>query len=220
MSFEGGSAASLVSIAVLMTVGCIGGFEKGSGDPSMDPLSLLADRPALPRDLDMDGWQWRIVWHKSLVGPRIESPWCEIEAGGFREWTEGRAKARKEDDLGAWPFVNQVVCVFSKEDGADDAYDSLSLADVAGEDWPNFDYGETKPTNTSDLDGLTADEWEIGCGIGNPDAVCAVWDFRARYDNVLTDVEFGAQGGGIRLRAMHALIRSIDRHVAATLRSD
>jgi hypothetical protein len=160
----------------------------------------------------MEGWQQRITWAKTSLGPRTENRLCEVEAGGFREWMEARKSSRP---LGAWPFVNQRVCVFSDEDAADDAHDSLSLADVAGAGWPNFEYGETEPTDTSGLDDLVADEWEIGCGIGNAEAVCAVWDFRARYDNVLTDVEFGAQGGGIRLPAMRDLIRSIDRHVAS-----
>jgi hypothetical protein len=211
-----GIRSSLLITAVLMTAGCIGGYEKGSGDPSTDPLSLLAERPALPRKLDMEGWHQPIVWRKTSLGPRTESSWCEVEAGGFRKWTEAEASSTP---LGAWPFVKQVVCVFSGEDEADDAYDSLSLADVAGEDWPNFDSGETKPTNASGLDDLAADEWEIGCGIGNPDAVCAVWDFLARHDNVLTYVEFGAQGGGVRFPAMRDLIRSIDRHIAASLGS-
>jgi hypothetical protein len=116
------------------------------------------------------------------------------------------------------PNVDQSVCIFAEEGDASDSYASLSLSEVAGEDWPNFDpaaNAKTAPTNASGLDDLAADEWEIGCGIGDPDDVCAVWVFRARYGSVLTDVEFATSGGGIRFSAMRDLIQSIDRHVTA-----
>jgi hypothetical protein len=102
-------------------------------------------------------------------------------------------------------------------------YDSMSLGDVAGEDWPNFEgYSDVEalPAQAPELHDLAADDWEIGCGFGDPDGSCAVWDFRARYGNVLIDFEFASQGagGGIDFSSMSRLIRSIDRHVAARRR--
>jgi hypothetical protein len=115
------------------------------------------------------------------------------------------------------PSVDQSVCIFAEEGDASDAYASLSLTEVAGENWPNFDYpgAETTPTDVSDLHRLAADDWEIGCGIGDPEGVCAVWLFRGRYGRVLTDVEFTTSGGGIGFSAMRDLIQSVDRHVTA-----
>lgn len=138
--------------------------------------------------------------------------WCETETAGFREWSEGGIPHTR-------PYVNQSVCVFAEEDDASDTYQSLSLHDVAGEDWPNFDPGasaQTTPRNASELSDLAAHDWEIGCGSGDPDDLCAVWVFRACYGSALTKVEVGS-GGGIGFSAMRDLIRSIDRHIAASV---
>ena len=190
--------------------GC--GPERGSGDGSTDPVSLLAEHPALPRTL-LEAPSSPILWRRVVLPPHIHVFWCDFEASGYREWSQGGESAFS-------PSVSQDVCVFADEDGADDMYGSMSLPDVAGEDWPNFD-GLTDfdptPKRVSELDDLAADEWEIGCGDGDPDGSCPVWDFRARYGNVLTSSEFFSQGvgGGIDFSSMSKFIRSIDRHVAA-----
>lgn len=202
--------ALLLGVFVIV-VGC-GGPERGSGDGSTDPVSLLAEHPALPRAL-LEAPSSPIRWQRVPLPPHTETFWCEVEASGFREWSQGG-----ESDFS--PSVYQDVCVFADEDGADDMYESMSLPDVGGEDWPNFyDDPDIDPTpkRASELDDLAADEWEIGCGDGDPDGSCPVWDFRARYGNVLIDSEFFSQGvgGGIDFSSMSELIRSIDRHVAA-----
>jgi hypothetical protein len=203
----------VLSVVLLMiTPGCLTGFEKGSGDGSTDPVSLLADHPALPRSL-LEFPLSPIRWRRVPLPPHIYVFWCKFEASGFREWTLGGEYAGS-------PSVDQDVCVFADEDGAADAYGSMSLGDVAGEDWPNFERGsdvETSPRRASELDDLAADEWEIGCGDGDADGSCSVWDFRARYGNVLTSSECFSQGagGGIDFSSMSKFIRSIDRHLAA-----
>jgi hypothetical protein len=200
----------LLGVFVLV-VGC-GGPERGSGDGATDPVSLLAEHPALPRSL-LEARSSPIRWRRVPLPPHIEIPWCKVEASGYRQWSQGGEYALA-------PSVDQGVCVFADEDGADDMYESMSLRDVAGEDWPNFEAGsdvETSPRRASELDDLAADEWEIGCGDGDADGSCPVWDFRARYGNVLIDSEFFSQGagGGIDFSSMSKFIRSIDRHVAA-----
>jgi hypothetical protein len=202
-------AGALLLGVFVIVAGC-GGPERGSGDGSTDPVSLLAEHPALPRSL-LEARSSPIRWRRVPLPPRAHLPWCKLEASGFRQWSQG-------GEYAVVPSVDQGVCVFSDEGGADDMYESMSLPSVAGEDWPNFEGGsdvETSPTRASELDDLAADEWEIGCGFGDPDGSCAVWDFRARYGNVLVDAEFYAEGGGIDFSSMSRFIRSLDRHVAA-----
>ena len=196
---------------VLITVGCGSGDRVDGQGPVTDPLPFLAERPALPREWIERGSPQRIAWRRSPRGGRVGLRWCESEASGFREWSDGGTPH-------TYPDVDQSVCVFPEEGDARDAYASLSLFEVGGENWPNFERASsatTAPADVSDLDDLAADEWEIGCGIGDPEGVCAVWVFRARYGTILTDVEFATSEGGITFSAMSDLIRSIDRHVAA-----
>jgi hypothetical protein len=202
--------ALLLGVFVIV-VGCAGP-ERGSGDGSTDPVSLLAEHPALPRTL-LEAPSSPILWGRVVLPPHIHVFWCKFEASGFRQWSQG-------GEYAASPSVDLSVCVFADEDGAEDMYGSMALADVGGEDWPNFYRGadvDPTPRRASELDDLAADEWEIGCGDGDPDGSCPVWDFRARYGNVLIDSEFFSQGvgGGIDFSSMSKFIRSIDRHVAA-----
>jgi hypothetical protein len=207
-------------LGVFAVVVACGGPEEGSGDGKTDPVSLLAEHPALPRSL-LEAPSKPILWGKVLsddlghpLPPHVEIPGCKFEASGFRQWSQG-------GEYAASPSVDQTVCVFADEDGADDMYESMSLPDVGGDDWPNFEgLGppgvKTSPTRAPELDDLAADEWEIGCGDGDADGSCSVWDFRARYGNVLVDSEFFSQPfGGIDFSSMSRFIRSIDRHVAA-----
>jgi hypothetical protein len=41
--------------------------------------------------------------------------------------------------------VVEIVCPYSSSGDADDKYDAGSLADDAGEDWPNFEPGAVRP---------------------------------------------------------------------------
>jgi hypothetical protein len=180
----------------------------------VDPVKLLSEHPALPATWVEGGAPRSIEWERSSRGGRVELPSCSDAAAAFREWSEGGLPR-------ATPNVDHSVCAYADEAAANEAYDSMSLRDVAGEDWPNLEYGadaDIVPADVSSLDGLEADEWEIGCGIGEPDQLCAVWTFRARYGDVIADVEFSTSGGGIGFSEMRDLVRSIDREVGARTR--
>ena len=60
---------------------------------------------------------------------------------------------------------------------------------------------------------------EIGCGLGDPDALCGVWTFRARYDEVLVVTEVRSIVPGIGFAGIRPLVESIDRAIAARMRN-
>lgn len=154
-----------------------------------------------------------IDWGKEPGDGPAELRTCGTGEGAFRSWSEGGVEW-------AVPSVAHTVCAFEAEEAARDTYASQSLLEVGGEDWPNFEpysKAETVPSGVRSLDVLAADEWEIGCGIGEPDSGCAVWTFRARYGRVLTKVEFAASPGAIRFEQMRDLVTSIDTAVASGL---
>jgi hypothetical protein len=93
---------------------------------------------------------------------------------------------------------------------------------VEGEDWPNFEPGSdapTVPTQASSLANLNADEWELGCGLGDPDGLCGVWTFRARYDEVLLVTEVRTIDPGIEFGSIRRFVESVDRSIAAKMRN-
>ena len=100
-----------------------------------------------------------------------------------------------------------------------------TLPRVAAEgDWPNFEpWSDTEPTprNAAALES-DADEWEIGCGYGNPDGACRVWIFRGRYGRALMAAEFhfevGLPGGGIPFADVRVFVESVDNDLAQRLR--
>ena len=67
-----------------------------------------------------------------------------------------------------------------------------TLHRVADEDWPTFEpYSDvrTVPSEAGAFMALHADEWEVGCWLGDADTLCGVWVFRAPYDEVLVVTE-------------------------------
>ena len=198
-------------IAALACAGCGVTESRTVGVPSPDPVRLLAERPALPVTYMTEDGPQSIDWGKEPGDGPAELRICEDGEGAFRSWSEGGVEW-------AVPSVAQTVCAFETEKAALDTYASQSLLAVGGEDWPNFETGsgaETVPSGVNSLDVLGADEWEIGCGIGEPDSGCAVWTFRARYGQVLAKVEFVAAPGSIRFEQMPDLVKSIDTAVGA-----
>lgn len=203
-------ALPLLVLVALLGGGC-GGVETQTELPALDPVDLLAKSPALPATvMAAGGGDDPIALRRVRGGGRYDDRDCDGEAA-YRTWTE-------DGVLWAMPGVFQGVCVHGSDDDAVDAYESTSLRDVAGEDWPNFEYSDnpTIPQDAASLDALGADEWEIGCGIGEPDAGCAVWTFRARYGRVTTMVEYRASPGAISFEAMRTLLRSIDRDITTS----
>jgi hypothetical protein len=71
------------------------------------------------------------------------------------------------------------------------------------------------PSDVDSLETLSADEQEIGCGVGNPNKGCGVWLFRARDGRVNWVLAFISSPGAITFQQMRALIRSVDRAIAA-----
>jgi hypothetical protein len=197
-------------IAGLVMAGC-GATDSDEVTPaSLDPVSLLAEQPALPETYMTEEGGQPIEWGKEPGNAAVDLRTCKGGQSAFRSWSEGGVE---------WgmPSVAQTVCAFETEELARHAYASQSLLDVAGEDWPNFEPGSnaaTVPAAAHTLDALAADEWEVGCGIGEPDSGCAVWTFRSRYGRVLTEVEFAASPGAIRFEQMRDLVKSIDSVVA------
>jgi hypothetical protein len=183
------------------------------------PVSLLATRPAFPR-------AWPDYADGSAAGPvdwRITQTrttdvrTCELGSGAFRAWSY---TAELFDD----PEGFQTVCTYKSELLARAIYKWQSLYRVAGEDWPNFESWSDSPATPKNDETLNshADEWEIGCGLGDPDGRCQVWVFRGRYGRVLMVVDFysdvGAPGKGIPFSEVRVFVRSLDRDVAAKLR--
>jgi hypothetical protein len=199
-------------IAAVVCAGC--GANRPApraSEPAPDPGTLLALNPALPPTIGAEGQDVHIDWRRRPHDGHFSLPSCPDGHGDHREWSDrGREWAL--------PRVFQVVCVFEEPDEARRVYSSMSLAKVAGEDWPNYEPEAAAPAVPSDLrslDALAANEWEIGCGVGDPNVGCSVWTFRARYGRVLTDVEYAASPGRISLRTMSALLRSIDAELTA-----
>jgi hypothetical protein len=183
---------------------------KPSHRPSLDPVGLVVTSPALPKTVTTTGGREPIEWVREAGDGLVRLPTCEDGEAAFRAWSE-------EGIVGGIPKVTHVVCVFETEEAAADAYDSQSLPELAGENWENFEPGSeaaTVPTDLDSLDMLSSDEWELGCGVGDPDIACSAWMFRARYGRVLTDVEFFSSPGEISFDDMRELVKSIDPVVA------
>jgi hypothetical protein len=178
--------------------------------PAPDPFSLVTQRPSLP------GSGWR--------------PIAGIRTTNSRNCPHGRsAKAAWSiaGDPFAEPAAFETVCVYRREPVAWFVYKWQSLYRVGGGDWPNFDpsVSDGRPTVPKAIGRLRpeAEQWEIGCGYGDPDGLCRVWVFRARYGRVLTVLEFhqsvGDPGQGSRFETMRKFVESVDSDVAAKLRS-
>jgi hypothetical protein len=203
-------------LAVVVLAGLLAYLFGLVGGSARDPVRLLVTRPALPA-VWFDEYHgeaatpisWR-RWH----GRTTERAECDLGRGAIRGWSDG-------GDVFAAPKAVQEVCVFRSRFVAWAVYKWQSLQRVASEDWPNFEpYSDapTAPTQVSALDGLRADQWELGCGLGDPDGLCGVWVFRARYDQVLIVVGLRTIHVGLRFNAFRRFVRSVDRDLSAKMR--
>lgn len=198
------AAALLVALAVAVYL-----VERDGIAPA--PRSLLAKSPvfplAWPRYAENGGPT--IGWRS--VGTRAgDLRTCGVLGGGAQRVWWYRSEDRN-------PLGTQTVCTYKSELLARVLYKWQSLPGVAGEaDWPNFEsWSETEPTprNAATLES-DADEWEIGCGYGDPDGACRVWIFRGRYGRALMAAEFhfevGVPGGGIPFADARVFVESLD----------
>jgi hypothetical protein len=206
-------AALLVAAALAAVIALLFGFAGGS---SRDPLRLLAARPALPAawiDAYRGNAPTPIFWRR-WQGRTSEADECDLGRGAIRGWSDG-------GDVFANPDAYEKVCVHRSRFVAWALYKWQSLHRVAGEDWPNFEPhsdAPTAPRRASRLNGLHADQWEVGCGLGDPDKLCGVWTFRARYDEVLVVMELRTIDVGLRFEAVRRLVQSVDQDLAAKMR--
>ena len=206
------AAAVVVTLAVAVYL-----VERDGMAPA--PRSLLAERPVFPPAwprYSEDGGRtigWRIVG-----APDGDPRECGLFGGGAeRVWWY---TSEDRDPVGS-----QTVCTYKSELLARAVYKYQSLPRVATEaDWPNFEtWSATEPTprhaTTLESD---ADEWEIGCGYGDPDGPCRVWIFRGRYGRAMMAAEFhfevGLPGGGIPFADVRVFFESLDNVLARRLR--
>lgn len=172
-----------------------------------DPAPLIPARPALPG----------IGWKATATG-NAPRDICPRARSAYRHWA-------KSEDPFADPSASAIVCTFDFELAAWSIYKWHSLASVAGEaDWPNFEpsSGGATPPAADSVD-LVAEQWEVGCGLGEPAGLCQVWIFRARYGSVLSVLEYhhdvGNPGSGTRFETMSRFVKSADSHIAMMLKS-
>jgi hypothetical protein len=157
-----------------------------------------------------NGTRRPIDWRRTPGPEKTRASGCD---GAFREWSD-----RGIPD--AMPNVWQSVCAYGSSGAARDAYASQSLYEVGGEGWPNFEpsaKASVVPREMRSLRSLHPEQWQLGCGVGDPNRICAVWTFRSRYGRYLVDVEFATSAGGIRFPAMRALLLGIDRYIVSAL---
>jgi hypothetical protein len=205
-------AALLVAAALATLFAYLFAFAGGS---SHDPLRLLVARPALPAawiDASQGNAPTPIFWRR-WQGRTTEADECDLGRGAIRGWSDG-------GDVFVNPDAYEKVCVHRSRFVAWALYRWQSLQRVAGEDWPNFEPdsdARTVPRQAARLNGLHADQWEIGCGLGDANTLCGVWTFRARYDEVLVVLELRTVAVGLRFESMRQFVQSVDRHLAAKI---
>jgi hypothetical protein len=175
--------------------------------PAPDPASLVTKRPMLP------GPGWRPIRGIRTTNSRL----CPHGRSAKAAWSVS-------GDAFADPAAFETVCVYRLEPIAWSLYKWQSLDRVGGNDWPNFEPWSDGPTvpKAIGLFAPQAEQWEIGCGMGDPDGPCQVWVFRARYGRVLTVLEFhhgvGDAGQGSPFETMQDFVESVDDDIAAKLR--
>jgi hypothetical protein len=203
-------------LAVVALAGLVAYLFGLVGGSSRDPVRLLVTRPALPAvwiDASQGDTRIPIFWRR-WQGRTTEADECDFGRGAIRGWSDG-------GDVFADPDAYEFVCVYRSRFVAWAVYKWQSLQRVAGEDWPNFEpYSDapTVPRHVSALNGLRADQWEIGCGLGDPNTLCGVWTFRARYDEVLIVLELRTIDVGLGFNAIRRFVQSVDRDLAAKMR--
>jgi hypothetical protein len=171
--------------------------------PRPDPVSLLTERPELP------GPGWRPIRGIATTDSQL----CPRGSSAKAAWSVS-------GDPFAQAAAFETVCVYRREPVAWSVYKWQSLYEVGGDDWPNFESWSDAPTvpRAIRLPKPQAEQWEVGCGMGDPDGRCQVWVFRARYGGVLTVLELHDSVGD-RFETMRNFIESVDDDIAAKLRS-
>jgi hypothetical protein len=208
MSRRGRIMAAAVVLALVAEAAAAAYFIHRAG-PAPDPVSLVTERPMLP------GPGWRPIPGIATTDPEL----CPLGRSAQAAWSIG-------GDTEADPGAFETVCVYRLEAVAWSLYKWQSLYWVGGEDWPNFDpsVSDGRLTVPKEIGLLRpqAEQWEIGCGYGDPDGLCRVWVFRARYGRVLAILEFhqsvGDPGQGSRFVTMRKFVESVDHDIAAKLR--
>ena len=189
------------------------------------PRSLLAQRPSFPQPSHLLLLPAPLSIGAATIGWRSVG----IRAGDLRvcgAFGSGAARFWQytSGEVGD-PTGSQTVCTYKSELLARTVYVWQSLPGVAGEaDWPNFEsWSETGPTprNAATLES-DADEWEIGCGLGDPDGACQVWIYRGRYGRAMIAAEFhfevGLPGGGSPFEEVRVFFDSLDDDLTRRLR--
>jgi hypothetical protein len=207
------AAALVVALAVAVYL-----VERDGMAPA--PRSLLGERPVFPR-----AWPRYAKDGEPAIGWRGFA----TRAGDLRQCGVGGGGAQRAwqytlEEFGD-PLGSQIVCTYKSELLARAVYKWQSLPGVAGEgDWPNFEsWSETGPTpkSAATLES-NADEWEIGCGLGDPDGACQVWIYRGRYGRAMMAAEFhfdvGLPGGGSRFEDVRVFFESLDDDLTRRLR--
>ena len=123
------------------------------------------------------------------------------------EWNRG-------GDRIALPMIVEHLCLYRSEEEASQAYEDRTLAVVAGEYYPNLDDASQYTPDGWNPSVLSADDAELGCGLGNPNVYCGSWVYRARYGTVLVDLTFIADGSALSLAQFLRLAQDAEIRIA------
>jgi hypothetical protein len=179
----------------LLAGGC-GGPRSADHDPS---ATAFLKRSALPAGA--------AYWRRVPGNDAAAASECH-GAGGSRGWSNTGTGVY---DRGAI----EIICSYASPGDANEAYDAGSLAESAGFHWPNYEPDskvDVTPRAAKSLR-LTADEWSVGCGTGDPDGACYQWTFRARYGAEVVEFVFNVFDAPISFSVIRTLALSIERAV-------
>jgi hypothetical protein len=204
--------------AVAVALAALAVYALGFRGSALDPVSLLATNPSLPRtwtDTANGDASTRIRWREQGGVDIADPSGCGWGRGAIRGWSDGGSSSEVPD-------AYEMVCVYRSRLMAWTVYKWQSLEGVAGEDWPNFEPSSdarVTPKRAASRVAISAEAWEVGCGLGDPDKLCAVWVFRARYDEALVVMELRTITPGLPFAAMERFIESADHEFAAKIAS-
>ena len=163
---------------------------------------------------------WRpIEWAISSSAHQLSEPYsaCSDEAFTLLQSWSGQLDGRE-----SLPRVDHAVCVYDSAEQASEVYGSRTLQSSNPGPFENFLYGTPEDVVPAGWDPSTlrADEADLGCAFGEVEHTCAVWAFRGRYGNVITNVFFDDSGGGIPYEAFLKMITAIDKQIAGKIIED
>lgn len=205
-------------LSLLLLAGTILACRWGSLS-GISPQSLLAE----PRDLPTYGW--------SLAG-RMKPPDFQLTVLAFpdpsdSDWCSpfGRSTFRLWEDEGLQfaTHIGQEVCREPSSVIAWLQFHRRSLASFATDAAPQFAEGPMTSVIPNRFgEGLLADEFEVGCGLGSANDVCLTWLFTARYGPFIVNVWFmsnSTPGVGITSEQFESVVGDIDATVATRVGS-